>query len=124
MLKTLAPVEAGPTLVSKRCFEAAEKAAQCAAHCLSTPADHDTDDCAQACLVASRVLGACADLLPWIDGPRLPVMAAMASAGIVAAEECVAATSKHAGDISWCGHAAAASQSAAEQLRGWLADAS
>lgn len=115
-------------LLSKRCFAAADRAAQCAADCLSRPESSDTDECAEWCMVAARVLSACADVVGgWTDGSRLHLDGAglhltvpLVHAGLVAAEECAAAAAEFADDIPTCAAVAESALAAAVELRHFL----
>jgi hypothetical protein len=119
----LEPVSA---LLSKRCFAAAQQASRCAVDCLAAPVAAAeripaVEACAEWCMVASRVLATCSDVLGgWCDDARMHLVVPMAQAGLIAAEECVAATEPLAGEIPSCADAAEACRLAAAQLRDLL----
>jgi hypothetical protein len=116
-------IEPVSALLSKRCFAAAQQASQCAVHCLSVPhtmADRtaEIEACAEWCMVASRVLATCSDVIGgWSDDARMHLVEPLAQAGLIAAEECTAAAEPLANDIASCADAADGCRKAADELR-------
>jgi hypothetical protein len=114
----------------RRCSEAADAAARCAAACLSDARAPELLSCAEWCIRSARVLGAAADLLrSGPDGTWDVLLRSVTDAALIAAEECADACGDHASSLESCATAADACETAARALQlvaadvGGLADA-
>lgn len=120
---TIAPARTAAPAASTSCAQAAEATARCASECLGVRLLHDGGRCGEWCLLATRTLGACADLLgvtPY--EPHVDLIVAMARAGVIAAESCAVECELQTDEIESCVAAAAACRVAAAELRELIDD--
>ena len=104
----------------RACIDAAQLVAFFAARFLTSPSARRTDDCIEWCILTTRVLGACADVLREHPAPHREAVLALARAGSIAAGGCATAMSEFT-DAASARNAREACQHAAATLAEYVA---